>query len=181
MPIPPIKITETNPKTGTLQNMEKRISGLPFKIATGAGVTSVPNTRIVSLQQDANGVLWAVTGAVAEAGNTIVGYGVLEEALQAGIAGSIAPAVNTFQTNDQVTVLRDVASTYAVDFDASNAPAQGIATCRVDLQGRLTSVAADASHIQLSGMVRTSVPGPQMTGQLKPGAYFYQMKDALTP
>jgi len=181
-------IGQTNPKTGTLQFTEKRIQGLTFHIPAAAGVTEVGNNRIVTLQEDTNGNRFAVLSPVAVVRSgvqlTIIGWGVLEEALQSGGVASISPTPNTYKEGDTVTVLRDIATTYMIDYDAANIPNVGIGTCRVDAQGRLTSVAAGAyggAPVQLYGAVFKSVPGLQMENQKKEGTLFYQMKDALTP
>jgi len=181
-------IDQTIPKTGTLQFIEKRVQGLTFHIPAAAGVTEVTNNRIVTLQEDANGNRYAVLSPVAVTRSgvplTIIGWGVLEEALQSGGIASISPTPNTYKDGDTVTVLRDIASTYMIDYDAANTPTVGIATARVDEQGRLTSVAAGAygaSPVQLAGAVFKSVPGLQMSNQRKSGTLFYQLKDALTP
>lgn len=188
MPRGNLSIGVTNPKTGTFQFDENRIQGLTFHIPAAAGVTSCPNNRIVTLQEDANGNRYAVLSpiAVTRAGVplTIVGWGVLEESLQSGGIGSISAEPNTYVDGDVVTVLRSVAYTYMIDYDTDNTPTVGIGTCRVDAQGRLTSAAAGGygvAPVQLSGSVFKSVPGVQMSGQLKSGCLFYQLKDALTP
>jgi len=188
MPIAHQAIGSTNPKTGTLQFQEGRIQGITLHIPTAAGVTSCTNNRIVTLQEDANGNRYAVLHPVAVTRNsiplTIIGWGVLEEALQAGGISSIAPTPNTYVDGDTVTVLRDLSTSYAIDYEPGYAPTVGIQTARVDAQGRLTSVAAGAYGsypVQLYGSVFKSVPGNQMANQLKTGCLFYQMSTALVP
>lgn len=183
MPIPAVNIAQTNPKEATFQFSADRMSGLTLKLQSG--VTSVTNRRIVSVQQDALGNLYAVPGLkVYQADEytdplTIVGVGVLEEALQSGGIGSIAPSPNTFVDGDQVTVLNCLSDIYQIDYDSSNVPANGIASCRVNNAGQLTSVAADADNIQINGSVFTGKPGVQMTNQLLQYCKFYKLKDAV--
>lgn len=185
MPIPNQPIGQTTPKSGTFQYSAKRLDGLTFIIPDAAGVSSVPNTRIVTIQQDTtNNILYAVLGAVAITYNyellVIVGSGVLEEALQSGGINSISPTPNTFVTGDTVTVLTDPNVEYMIDYDSSNAPTLGIASARVDAQGRLTSAAASGPIVQLAGAISSAVPGIQMANQLKQYSYFYRMKDGIT-
>lgn len=180
MPIPNQTIGSTQPKSGTYQYSIHRIQGIPLKIPVAAGVTSVSNNRIVSLQQDANGVMYAVISPVALASHTIIGWGVLEEALQSGGIASIAPSPNTFVDGDLVTVLRYLEEVFQIDYDPSNAPSLGIGTAYLDVQGRLSS-AAGGSNLALHGVVFTSVPGRQMANQLKSGCYFYQLFSPLQP
>lgn len=185
MPIPSLEITTTNPKTGTLQYNDGRQAGLILKFQSG--VTSVTNRRIVSIQEDANGKRYAVPGLKvlpdpAEPIYTvliIVGVGVLEEALQSGGIASIAPDPNNFVDGDEVTVLNKLNDVYQIDTDPDNEPTVGIASCRVDEEGRLTSVGADADNIQINGSVSISVPGSQMTNQLNTDAKFYKLKDSV--
>lgn len=185
MPNTPLSIGRTNPKTGTLQFSEHRIQGLTLLIPAESGVSSVPNNRIVSIQEDSDGNRYAVTYPAAITYNyetlKVIGFGVLEAALQSGGIDSISPTPNTFVDGDQVVVLRNVAETYMIDYDPSNVPTVGIASARVDEQGRLTSRSATTGVIQLQGAVFKSVPGLQMTGQLKTNTLFYQMRDAVTP
>ena len=180
MPIANQQIGSTQPKSGTYQNSAKRIQGIPLKIPVAAGVSSVSNNRIVSLQVDANNVMYAVISPVALALHTLIGWGVLEEALQSGGLSSIAPTPNTFVDGDLVTVLSSVAETYMIDYDPSNAPTEGIATAYLDVQGRLSSSAA-GSNLALKGAVFSAVPGRQMANQLKSGCKFYQMESPIVP
>lgn len=181
------QIGQTTPKVGTHQFSEKRIQGLTFHIPAAAGVSSCSNNRIVTLQEDANGNRYAVLypEAVIRSGVqlTVIGWGVLEEALQSGGVNSISPNPNTYVDGDTVVVLRDIAETYMIDYDPNNVPTVGIGTANVDGQGRLTSAPIDYSGppIALQGAVFKSVPGLQMANQRKSGTLYYQMKDALTP
>ena len=187
MPIAHQQIGSTAPKTGTLQFQEGRIQGITLHIPASAGVTSCTNNRIVTLQEDVNGNRYAVLYPAAVIRNsvqlTIIGWGVLEEALQAGGISSIAPTPNTYVDGDTVTVLRDLSVSYSIDYDPNNIPTVGIGTARVDAQGRLTSAAVGLYGVpaQLSGAVFKSVPGHQMANQLKPGCLFYQLSTALVP
>jgi len=180
-------IGQTTPKFSTLQFRETRLQGLTFHIPAAAGVSSCSNNRIVTLQEDANGNRYAVLYPEAVVRNgiqlTIIGWGVLEEALQSGGIGSISANPNTFIDGDEVTVLRDVAETYMIDYDPDNIPTVGINTTNVDEQGRLTAAAVGylVPPVALQGAVFKSVPGLQMSNQLKSGTLYYQMKDALTP
>lgn len=180
-------IGQTTPKVSTLQFRETRVQGLTFHIPAAAGVSSCSNNRIVTLQEDANGNRYAVLypEAVIRSGVQliVIGWGVLEEALQSGGISSISATPNTFVDGDTVTVLRDVAETYMIDYDPSNIPTVGIGTANVDVQGRLTSAAVGyaAPPIALQGAVFKSVPGLQMANQRKSGTLYYQLKDALTP
>ena len=187
MPIANQQIGQTAPKVSTLQFRETRIQGLTFHIPAAAGVSSCSNNRIVTLQEDANGNRYAVLypEAVIRSGVQliVIGWGVLEEALQSGGISSISPTPNTFVDGDTVTVLRDVAETYMIDYDPNNVPTVGIGTANVDEQGRLTGAAIDYSGppIALQGAVFKSVPGLQMANQRKTNTLYYQMKDAVTP
>lgn len=182
------RIGDTIPKTGTLQNRQTRMQGLTFHIPAAATVTSCSNNRIVTIQEDPTGNRFAVLSPVAVIRNaiqlTIIGWGVLEEALQAGGVSSISPEPNTYKDGETVTVLCDIGDVYMIDYDPENIPAIGIASCRVDVQGRLTSLAAGvggAAPIQVYGSVFKSVSGAQMKNQLKKDTYFYQIRDAQTP
>lgn len=184
MPIANQAIGSTAPKSGTFQFSEHRIQGLTLLIPAAAGVSSCTNNRIVSIQEDDNGNRYAVLSPVAYVYNydtlVIIGWGVLEEALQSGGISSIAPTPNTFVDGDTVTVLREAGVTYMIDYDPSNAPTLGIGTAKIDQQGRLSSVSS-GGNIASAGSIFTSVPGIQMSNQLKTNTYFYQLKDAVTP
>ncbi len=173
-------IGSTSPKEGTYQYTAKRIAGIPLKIPDAAGVDSVTNRRIVSLQVDADNTLFAVISPAALASHTIVGWGVLEEALQSGGIASIAPNPNTYVDGDLVTVLRDPNEIYQIDTDPSNAPAEGISSAYLDVQGRISSVSS-GSNIALEGAVFTATPGQQLSNQLTEDCVFYQMYTALKP
>jgi len=184
MPQPNQPITSTNSKTATYVYTAERMAGIPLKLQ--AGVESITNRRIVSIQQSSTGEMFAVAGFKAfpedvYTNMVVIGFGVLEEALQSGGIASIAPDPNNFVDGDIVTVLNKMGDIYQVDYDPDNIPDNGISfititqlEVRVDLQGRLTSVAADADHFQLNGAVFTSVPGPQMKNQLIDGAKFFK-------
>lgn len=181
MPISPIKIGETNPKNGTFQYASKRLAGLTLVIPEAAGVDSVSNNRIVSIQEkNSDKTLYAVISPVAISGHTIIGWGVLEESLQSGGNGSIAPEPNTYVDGDTVTVLRDPQNVYMIDVDPSNVPTHGIGTAYIDAQGRLSSSNA-GSNLQISGSVFSGVVGIQLSGQLKDDCIFYQMFTSLEP
>lgn len=184
MPIASQKIGQTAPKSGTLQFSEHRLQGLTLLIPAAAGVSSCTNNRIVTIQEDDNGNRYAVLSPVAYTYNydvlVIIGWGVLEEALQAGGISSIAPTPNTFVDGDTVTVLRGIGETYMIDYDTDNTPTIGIGTAYIDQQGRLTSVTT-GGNVQTQGAVFKSVPGLQMSNQLKTGTMFYQLRDAVTP
>jgi hypothetical protein len=178
VPKPNQAIGSTAAKTGTFQYNSTRIQGIPLKFGPSAGVTSVPNNRIVSLQVDAANKLFAVVGNTQLASHTLIGWGVLEEALQSGGVSSIAPTPNNYVAGDLVTVLRSVTDVYMIDYDTGNAPAEGIGLAYVDDQGRLSSV---NTEVALKGAVFSAVPGIQLAGQLKDGCKFYQMGSPTIP
>ena len=181
MPIPSVKIAETNPKVDTFQYTAKRVAGLRLVIPVAAGVSSVSNNRIVSIQEvNATKELVAVISPVAIASHTLIGWGVLENALQSGGTGSISPTPNTYIDGDTVVVLRDPDSVYMIDVDSSNVPTHGIGTAYIDAQGRLSSSSA-GSNLLVSGSVYTGVPGLQLSNQLKLNTVFYQMFTCLEP
>lgn len=180
MPVPYQTIGSTSPKTGTFQYDAKRLAGIPLKIPVAAGVSSVSNRRIVSLQQDSDNVLYAVVSPIALASHEIVGWGVLEEALQSNGLASISPDPNTFVDGDLVTVLRDPNEVYMIDYDPSNAPTEGINTAYLDVQGRISSVSS-GNNIALLGAVFTATAGQQLSGQLAENTKFYQLYTALKP
>ena len=181
MPIPSVKIAETNPKVDTYQYTSKRVAGLRLHIPSAAGVSSVSNNRIVSIQErNTTKELVAVISPVAISGYTIIGWGVLENALQSGGNSSIAPTPNTFVDGDTVVVLRDPDNVYMIDIDPSNSPTHGIGTAYIDVQGRLSSSSA-GSNLLISGSVYTGVPGLQLSNQLKLNCIFYQMFTCLEP
>ena len=181
MPIPSVKIAETNPKVDTFQYTAKRVAGLRLVIPVAAGVSSVSNNRIVSIQEvTATKELVAVVSPVELASHKLIGWGVLENALQSGGNGSIAPTPNTFVDGDTVVVLRDPDNVYMIDNDPSNVPTHGIGTAYIDAQGRLSSSSA-GSNLLISGSVYTGVPGLQLSNQLKLNCVFYQMFTCLEP
>ena len=181
MPIPSVKIAETNPKVDTYQYTAKRVAGLRLVIPVAAGVSSVSNNRIVSIQEvTATKELVAVVSPVELASHKLIGWGVLENALQSGGNGSIAPTPNTFVDGDTVVVLRDPDNVYMIDNDPSNVPTHGIGTAYIDAQGRLSSSSA-GSNLLISGSVYTGVPGLQLSNQLKLNCVFYQMFTCLEP
>lgn len=173
-------IGETTPKTGTYQRSINRMQGVELKIPVAAGVETITNNRIVSLQQDTEGNMYAVLARAAIADHTLIGWGVLEEALQSGGNGSIAPEPNEFRDGDTVVVLRNPMDVYMIDFDPSNAPTNGIGTAYLDIQGRLTSVSSGGNKA-LVGSVFDSVPAREMSNQLKDGCLFYQMNSPVQP
>lgn len=187
MPNNPQTIGSTIPKDGTFQWQAKRIAGLTLVIPAGAGVSSVNNRRIVTIQQDGENNMFAVLGPVATASPvtsvtmTIIGWGVLEQALQSGGVQSISPTPNTFVNGDQVVVLCDVEDVYAIDYDPCSFSAiQGIGNAYVDKQGRL-SATSTGGNVALLGAVFSSVPGVQLANQLAAGAYFFRMYSPLHP
>ena len=180
MPIAPQTIGSTNPKSGTYQWSTKRIQGLPLVIPDDAGDTEVTNRRIVSIQQDAEFNMFAVISRTALASHIIIGWGVLEQALQSGGINSIAPDVNTFVDGDLVTVLSDVDDVYQIDVDGSNDPINGINTAYLDSLGRITSVSS-GGNLALLGSVFQAVPGNQLSGQLTDGCVFYKLYTPLKP
>lgn len=180
MPINNQAIGSTNPKTGTYQRTVTRMQGVELKIPVASGVTKVPNNRIVSLQQDTEGNMYAVVARAAIAGHTLVGWGVLEQALQSGGISSISPNPNEFVDGDTVTVLRDPVDIYMIDFDPSNPPVQGIGTAYLDAKGRLSAVSS-GGNIALEGAVFDSIPAREMANQLKDGCLFYQMLSPVKP
>lgn len=173
-------IGQTIPKSGTYQRSATRMQGVTLKIPMAAGVTSVSNNRIVSLQEDSNGSMFAVVARTAYNSMIIVGWGVLEEALQSGGISSIAPTPNTFIDGDTVTVLRNPMDVYMIDFDPSNEPTDGIGTAYIDVQGRLSSSSA-GSNLAVKGAVFDSIPGREMANQLKTNCKFYMMESPIVP
>jgi hypothetical protein len=180
MPINNQAIGQTNPKTGTYQRTVSRMQGVELIIPEEAGVEYVTNNRIVSLQQDAEGNMYAVVARTAIAEHILVGWGVLEEALQSGGNTAIAPVPNQFVDGDTVVVLRDPQDVYMIDFDPSNEPTNGIGTAYLDIQGRLSSVSG-SSNLALEGAVFNSIPAREMSNQLKDGCLFYQMNTPIQP
>jgi hypothetical protein len=182
MPIAPQTITATNPNPLTYQFSDDRQAGLPFIIPTDAVVTECTNNRIVTVQETPDGQRVAVLGPIAYEPDeyttyAIINWGVLELALQSNGIDSIAPSPRTFKDGDTVTVLTGLSRVYMIDYEADHKPDVGIATARVDLQGRLTDRAADATHIQLGGSVFDSNIGAQMSNQKLPGTMYYKLKD----
>lgn len=173
MPIPNQTIGSTTPKSGTLQFQATRLQGLTLKIPVGVGIpTSIPNGRIVSIQEEnATKKMFAVLSPSPLAGHTIIGWGVIEESLQSGGVDSIAPTPNNFKNGDTVTVLTGLEDVFAVDVDPDNIPANGIAVAYLDIAGRLTS---DDTTFKLNGAVFTSVPGVQLSNQLKSNAKYFR-------
>lgn len=181
MPIPSVKISETNPKPDTFQYTSKRLAGLRLIIPDAAGVTTVSNNRIVSIQENnTTKEMCAVISPVAISGYTIIGWGVLENALQMGGSGSIAPDPYSYVNGDTVVVLRDPQNVYMIDVDPSNSPTHGIGTAYIDAKGRLSS-SSSGSNLLTSGAVFTAVAGIQLGNQLKTNCVFYQMFTSLEP
>lgn len=180
MPINNQAIGQTNPKSGTYQRTVSRMQGLQLKIPEAAGVDFVTNNRIVSIQQDTEGNMYAVVARAAIADHILIGWGVLEEALQSGGNTAIAPTPNQFVDGDTVVVLRNPLDVYMIDVDPSNIPTMGIATAYLDIQGRLSSVSG-SGNIALEGSVFDSIPAREMSNQLKDGCLFYQMNTPLQP
>jgi len=180
MPVNNQAIGQTNPKTGTYQRTIKRMQGVELIIPEDAGVAFVTNNRIVSLQQDAEGNMYAVVARTAIADHILVGWGVLEEALQSGGNTAIAPVPNQFVDGDTVVVNRSAVDVYMIDFDPSNEPTQGIGTAYLDIQGRLSSVSG-SGNLALQGSVFDSIPAREMSNQLKDGCLFYQMLSPIVP
>ena len=186
MPKAPLTIGETNPKSGALEDQTKMSSGLRFVIPAALGITSVKNDRIVSIQEDDDGNQYAILSNVDETIDStiackIIRWGFLEEALQSGGHGAIAPDPNTFVDGDIVKVMSYANARFAVAYDPDNKPVIGIGSARVDNRGRLSSVAADASHIQLVGAVSEGKPGLQLANQLKSGCQYYQLNTPVVP
>lgn len=180
MPVNNQAIGQTNPKTGTYQRTVSRMQGVQLIIPEAAGVDYVTNNRIVSLQQDTEKNMYAVVARTAIDDYTLVGWGVLEEALQSGGNTAIAPVPNQYVNGDTVVVLRDPQDVYMIDFDPSNEPDYGIGTAYLDIQGRLSSVSG-SGNIALEGAVFNSIPAREMNNQLKSGCLFYQMNTPLQP
>lgn len=180
----------TIPRTGTFQYRKSRLTGLTLVIPAAAGVTEVTNRRIVSIQQDTNNQLFAVVsmyafggatiGGVVYSAMTLVGFGVLEESLQSGVAGSIAPVLNTFSSGDTVTVLTGTERVYQIDYDPDNIPDSGIGVAYVDAEGRLTSASASPGYL-ITGATFFGVDGIQMTSQLGADCIYYQPSTPLHP
>jgi len=189
MPNYPQAISETAPKTGSAQYQTRRISGLLFKVPTLSPVASdIPVGRMVTIQEDSLGNQYAVLGFKAYEQDeyetyTVIGYGVIEEALQSGITGNAAPTPNVYNDGDRVTVITGAGLICALEHEADHAPAVGIAVTNntVDDYGRLTDRTAGANYKQLTGAVSYGVPSTQMANQLKPDHAFYQFVSPLAP
>lgn len=181
MPINNQAIGQTNPKTGTYQRTIARMQGVELIIPEDAGVEFVTNNRIVSLQQDTEGNMFAVVSPTVIDGYTLVGFGVLEEALQSGGNTAIAPTPNQYVDGDTVVVLRNPMDVYMIDVDPSNIPSTlGIGQGYIDAQGRISSVSG-GGNVAIKGSIFDSVPAREMSNQLKDGCLFYQMNSPLEP
>lgn len=184
MPVPSQAIGSTNPKLGTFQFDAHRFQAIPLKIPVVSGVTSVSNNRIVSLQrEDSTETMYAVLSPVALSGFKIIGWGVLEEALQSGGVQSIAPNPRNYVDGDLVTVLRYPNQVYMVDIDPLNPPTIGVGTAYLDDECRLSSVssASAVTHRLVKGAVFDCVPGVQMSNQLKENCMYFQMYSTVDP
>lgn len=180
------KIGDSIPKTGAFQYSSKRIQGVPLTIPAGVGVTETSPRHFVSLQEDAAGNIHAVLGHkpyVADVYETwkVIGYGILEEALQSNTNASIAPAPNTYNNGTLVTVIRDIHAINAVAVDPDNVPDVGIATATIDNRGRLSSVAADADHKQTAGAVFTGKMALEMDNLLAADHVYFQLNSPVAP
>lgn len=181
MPITNMKIGETQPKTMTYVKDARRWTGLP--LAFFETDVEVTNRRVVTVQQvTATGKLIAVVGVVPIAGHTIITIGVLEQAGQTGLTGSESATGQLFNAGDQVTVLASFDDVYMIDVDASNVPANGLASCRVDAQGRLTSVNESllTGIGEYFGSVWTGIGGFELKNQLLPDNKFTRLIAAPT-
>ena len=165
MPKPNLSLNETNPKTMTYTKDARRWTGLPLLFLTGP--VEITNRRIVTIQQEtATKKLVAVPGVIAIAAHTIICIGVLEQAGQTGLSGSESATGQLFNEGDLVTVLASYDDVYMIDIDAANAPANGLATCRVDNLGRLTSVVASGTIGEYLGSVWDGIGGLELKNQL---------------
>jgi len=180
-------ISETTPKTGTIQYATRRIAGLPLKIPAALAVSTIPCNRIVTIQENEDKQQIAVPGHKAYEDDTystyaIIAYGVIEEALQSGIGASAAPTANTFADGDPVTVITGSGLQAAIEYESGHAPDPGIAVTNntVDDFGRLTDRTAAADYKQTTGSVSLGVPSLQLKNQLKPNMVYYQFVSPLS-
>ncbi len=189
MPGNPQAIAETTPKTGSVQYGTRRISGLPLIIPSTLSPlpATVPVGRIVSIQENANKQQFAVLGHQPYEPDeyetyVVIGYGVIEEALQSGIGASAAPTANEFANGDPITVITGAGLICAVEYEASHAPTPGIAVTNntVDNFGRLTDRTAAADYKQTTGAVSLGVPSLQLKNQLRPNMVNYQFVPPLS-
>lgn len=176
MPKPNLSLNETNPKTMTYVKDARRWTGLP--LVDYSGPIEITNRRIVTVQQEtATKKLVVIPGLVGKVGYSVVSVGVLEQAGQTGLSGSESATGQLFNTGDLVTVLASYDDVYMIDIDAANAPADGVGLCRVDAQGRLTSVVEDLPNGIKSfyGSVWTGVGGFELKNQLLPNTRFVRL------
>lgn len=169
MPSGALQINRTNSKTGTYVRDGRRWTGIPLKFSDAATPVPITNRRIVTIvEETATKKLFAVPGTHTDlTGHTlIVPTAVLEQAGQTGLTGSESADGQIFNEGDLVTVLVEPTDVYMVDYDPSNIPAPGLATCRVDDQGRLTSVVAGTGIEDFEGSNWSGVGGFELKGQL---------------
>lgn len=187
---PNLQFGETNPTPSTLQYKASRLAGLTLVVPAAAAALltdgEVPIGSLVSLQQYPSGGIKAVLGPVADADSeynvgVIIGYGHIEQGLQSGNRGSIAPKDGVFKAGDRVVVLTTPNEVFAVPYDTDEtAPTPGISTAYFTKAGLLTSVSG-GGNVAAEGAVFSSVAGLQLSNQLKTGYLFYRKKTALEP
>jgi len=168
MPVGALEINSTHAKTGTYVRDGRRWTGIPVIFYDVGAVAEITNRRIVSIMQvTATGKLVALVGFNgALAGHTFVANGVIEQAGQTGLTGNESADGQTFNDGDLVTVIAEPTDVYMIDVDPANAPTEGIASCRVDEQGRLSSVAAAEGIREFTGSIWSAVGGFELKGQL---------------
>lgn len=183
------QLGQTAPKTGAAQYETNLVSGLPFLIPAAAGVTSASVGSIVSIQEDVNRTQYAVLGVATYTDNpydtfVIVGYGILEESLQSGLQGQIAPIANTFSQGSRVTVARGGNTVFQANIDPANAPTVGIGAATqlaIDVQGRVVKHAAGGGYVAAPTCAAFyGTPGAQLGNQLKANSCFFTFATAQT-
>jgi len=175
MPGLTLGIGETNPKKGAVQFDIRRVDGIPFVIPSGAGVTTAPIGSIVTLQEFASIGQKIVLGAAAytDASSnayTIIGVGFLEAASQT--SATINQTVGSYSSGDMAAMVIDVDAVAMVPMLTNYNPAVG-KTSYVTPAGLLTSTSS--GNVAFPGYVFFTVPGQQLTNQLKSGYCFARL------
>lgn len=186
---PNLQLGETNPTPSTLQYKASRLAGLTLVVPTAAAALltdgEVPIGSLVSIQEYPAGGIKAVLGPVADSADeynvgVIIGYGFIEQGLQSGNRGSIAPKDGIFKAGDRVVVVTSPNEVYAVPYDTDNEPTHGISTAYFTKAGVLTSVSG-GGNVAAEGAVFSGVAGIQLSNQLKSGYKFYRKSTPVQP
>ena len=183
MPGLTLGIGETNPKKGAVQYDARRIDGVPFIIPSAATVTSAPVGSVVTLQEFATIGQKIVLGAnpyTDGSGNqyAIIAIGFLEAATQT--SAIINQTVGEFVNGDIVAMVSDTSAVASAPYATGHQPSSGTGAAVTD-DGELTSVApaTDNTNVLFPGVVFTSTPGVQVTGQLKSGFCFARLTKTM--